>query len=79
MSRSPILQVPSSHNELKDCILRLMFDESDEDKPVVVSKEKSKFQSLIVMVFNQLDNKEVATYVLHKYTEKFLFLILYII
>ena len=46
-------------NELKDHILRLMFEESDEHKPVIVSQEMSKFQFL-VMVFNQFNCKHVS-------------------
>ena len=51
-------------NELKDHILRLMFEESDEDKPVIVSQEMSKFQFL-VMVFNLFNSKHVSSYNIH--------------
>ena len=57
LSRIPSLS--PSHNDLKDHILQLMFDKSDEDKPVVASQEKIKLQFLI-MVFNQFNSKHVS-------------------
>lgn len=63
-SLSMSLRTPSSSpslNELKNHILKLMFKESDEQKPVTVSQEKNDFK-LLVSDFKQffINSKHVS-------------------